>query len=168
MQRIIKVLLLSIVLGLVGLGASSTLEPWGVFQGFPFAYSYPNPITCMPNPLNGCGYSYDPVMIVLDYLFWLGTAVVGVSVISMLWNRLAPRRGASQPTTDQTPPGKPLHQVISPRLQTLSLKGTSVKKLARNSLRDQARACLRKIAFGSTVDLGFRSELLAPDMHHGY
>jgi|SRR2546426_5931569 len=78
MRRIVKVFLISIVLGLVGLGASSTREPWGVFQGFPFAYSYPNPITCRVNPFNGCGYYYDPVMVVLDYLFWLGTAVVGV------------------------------------------------------------------------------------------
>jgi len=88
MRRIIKVLLLSVVLGLVGLAASSTREPWGVYQGFPFAYSYPNPITCLPNPFNGCGYYYDPVMIVLDYLFWLGIAVVGVSVISVFWSRL--------------------------------------------------------------------------------
>jgi len=97
MRRIIKVLLLSVVLGLVGLAASSTREPWGVYQGFPFAYSYPNPITCLPNPFNGCGYYYDPVMIVLDYLFWLGIAVVGVSVISVFWSRLVQRRGASEP-----------------------------------------------------------------------
>jgi hypothetical protein len=105
MRRIIKVLLASIVLGLVGLGASSTSEPWGVFQGFPFPYSYPNPITCKVNPFNGCGYYYDPVMVVLDYLFWVGIAVVGVSVISMFWNRFALRESASQPTSDRTPPG---------------------------------------------------------------
>jgi len=105
MQRIINVLLLSIVLGVVGLAASSTREPWGVYQGFPFAYSYPNPITCLPNPLNGCGYYYDPVMIILDYLFWLGTVAVGLSVISMLRNRIL-RGDARQPTSDQTPPGK--------------------------------------------------------------
>ena len=105
MQRIIKVLLLSVVLGLVGLAASSTPEPWGVYQGFPFAYSYPNPITCLPNPFNGCGYYYDPVMIVLDYLFWLGIAVVGVSVISIFWNRLALGKSGSQLAGDQTPPG---------------------------------------------------------------
>ena len=106
MQRIIKVLLLSIVLGLVGLAASSTREPWGVYQGFPFAFSYPNPITCKVNPFNGCGYSYDPVMIVLDYLFWLGTAVVGVSVISLFWSRLAQGSSASKPTGDQGVPEK--------------------------------------------------------------
>ena len=106
MQRIIKLLLLSIALGLVGLVASSTREPWGVWQGFPFAYSYPNPITCPPNPFNGCGYYYDPVIIVLDYLFWLGTAAVAVSVISVLWNRVALRGGASPTTNDQAPPGK--------------------------------------------------------------
>jgi hypothetical protein len=105
MRRIIKILLLSMVLGLVGLAASSTREPWGVYQGFPFAYSYPSPITCkVVNPFNGCGYYYDPVMVVLDYLFWLGTAVAGVSVISMFWIYLAPRGGARQPTGDQTPP----------------------------------------------------------------
>jgi hypothetical protein len=105
MQRTFKVLLLSIVLGLVGLGASSTSEPWGVYQGFPFPYSYPNPITCRVNPFNGCGYYYDPVMVVLDYLFWVGTAVVGVSVIGMFWNRFALRKSASHPTSDQTRPG---------------------------------------------------------------
>src|SRR5712664_1452316 len=106
MQRIVKILLLSIVLGLVGLAASSTPEPWGVHQGFPFAYSYPNPITCMPNPFNGCGYYYDPVMVVLDYLFWLGTSVVGVSAMSMFWKHLTLRGGASHPTSDQTRPEK--------------------------------------------------------------
>src|SRR3989441_963484 len=105
MQRTFKALLLSIVLGIVGLAASSTREPWGVYQGFPFPYSYPNPITCRVNPFNGCGYYYDPVMVVLDYLFWLGTGVVGVSVISMLWNRFALKESANQPTSDQTPPG---------------------------------------------------------------
>src|SRR2546428_13936963 len=102
MRRIVKVFLISIVLGLVGLGASSTSEPWGVFQGFPFGYSYPNPITCRVNPFNGCGYYYDPVMAVLNCLFWLGTAAVRVSVISMLWIYLAPGGGARQTTTRQT------------------------------------------------------------------
>ncbi len=107
MRRIIKVLLLSVVLGLVGLAASSTREPWGVYQGFPFAYSFPNPATCgIINPFNGCGYYYDPMMVVLDYLFWLGTAVVGLSVISMFWNRLALRGDARQPTSDQSQQGK--------------------------------------------------------------
>ena len=105
MQRIIKVLLLSIVLGLVGLGASTTREPWGVWDGFPFQYAYSNPITCLPNPFNGCGYYYDPAMIVLDYLFWLGTAAVVVSVISVWWNRVALRGDASPTTNDQAPPG---------------------------------------------------------------
>ena len=133
MRRIIKVLLLSVVLGLVGLAASSTREPWGVYQGFPFAYSYPNPITCLPNPFNGCGYYYDPVMIVLDYLFWLGIAVVGVSVISVFWSRLVQRRGASEPASKQS------------------------------MLRNAGLANESKITVGSAVDLGFRSELLAPD-----
>ena len=106
MQRTFKALLRSIVLGIVGLAASSTREPWGEYQGFPFPYSYPNPITCRVNPFNGCGYYYDPVMVVLDYLFWLGTGIVGVSVISVFWNRLASRGGASPPTSEQAPPGK--------------------------------------------------------------
>jgi hypothetical protein len=107
MQRIIKVLLLSIVLGLVGLSASTTREPWGVWQGFPFAYSYVNQASCGPiNPFNGgCSSSYNPVMVVLDSLFWVGTAVVGISVIIVFWNRFALRESASQPTSDQTPPG---------------------------------------------------------------
>jgi hypothetical protein len=97
MRRVIKWFLLSIPLGLVGLAASSTREPWGVWQGFPFAYSYANPITCLPNPFNGCGFYYDPVMFVLDYLFWLGIAVVGLSVISKFWNRLVQTGVSRQP-----------------------------------------------------------------------
>ena len=138
MRKIVVILFVSAVFGLVGLAASSTREPWGVYQGFPFAYSYPNPITCLPNPFNGCGYYYDPVMIVLDYLFWLGTAAVVVSVISVWWNRVAPRGGAGQTTNDQAPPGGCSIKVIFPR------------------------AVVSKITFGSAVDLGFRSELLAP------
>ncbi|TMI14187.1 hypothetical protein E6H33_08940 [Candidatus Bathyarchaeota archaeon] len=138
MRKIVVILFVSVVFGLVGLAASSTREPWGVYQGFPFAYSYPNPITCLPNPFNGCGYYYDPVMIVLDYLFWLGTAAVVVSVISVWWNRVAPRGGAGQTTNDQAPPGGCSIKVIFPR------------------------AVVSKITFGSAVDLGFRSELLAP------
>jgi hypothetical protein len=106
MQGIVKLLLLSIVLGLVGLVASSTREPWGVWQGFPFAYSYANPATCgIVNPFNGCGYSYDLVMIGLDYVFWLGIAVVGVSMISVFRSRLTRRRGASEPANEQNRPG---------------------------------------------------------------
>ena len=96
MRRIIKLFLLSILLGLVGLAAFSTREPWGVYQGIPFAYSYPNPITCMPNPFNGCGFYYDPVMIGLDYLFWSGVALLGLAVISAFWIGIGrARRGRS-------------------------------------------------------------------------
>jgi hypothetical protein len=52
------------------------------------------------NPFNGCGYYYDPLMIALDYLFWLGIAVVGVSIIGIFRNHLAPTRNAKQPTGD--------------------------------------------------------------------
>jgi hypothetical protein len=106
MQRTIKVLLLSMILGGVGLLVSSTREPWGVWDGFPFRYAYPNPITCLPNPFNGCGFYYDPIMVVLDYLFWFGMAVVGILVVSLLWNHLGPIRSPSQPASDQIPPGK--------------------------------------------------------------
>src|SRR5439155_20039880 len=106
MQRIIKVFLLSIILGLVGLVVSSTREPWGVWDGFPFPYAYPNPITCLPNPFNGCGFYYNPFMVVLDYLFWFGMAVVGVSVVRLRSNSLGPVNSPSQPPSDQTAPVK--------------------------------------------------------------
>lgn len=89
MPRIILVVLASVGLALVGLVASSTREPWGVWQGYPFAYSYPNPITCKPNPFNGCGFYYDPLMIALDYLLWFGIALAVVTVVSGLWNHRA-------------------------------------------------------------------------------
>src|SRR5439155_27172363 len=105
MQRIIKVFLLSLILGLVGLVVSSTREPWGVWDGFPFPYVYPNPITCLPNPFNGCGFYYDPFMVVLDYLFWFGMAVVGVSVVSLLLKRLGPLISPSHLASDHNPAG---------------------------------------------------------------
>src|SRR2546421_3720033 len=105
MQRIIKVFLLSIILGLVVLVVSSTREPWGVWDGFPFPYAYPNPITCLPNPFNGCGFYYNPFMVVLDYLFWFGMAVRGGLGVSLRWERLGAGKRSNQPARCLTPPG---------------------------------------------------------------
>src|SRR6059036_1067468 len=44
-----------------------------------------------PNPFNGCGYSYDPVLVGLDLLFWLALAGAAVSAIDLTWSRIFSR-----------------------------------------------------------------------------
>ncbi len=61
-----------------------TANPFAASTGFPFTYSYANPPSCGNiNPGNGCGYSYDSVMVVLDYLFWVGVAFAIVSAFDL-------------------------------------------------------------------------------------
>ena len=58
-------------------------------MGFPLTYSRPNPGCQNPNPLNGCGYSYDVLLIALDYLIWLTIALVLVSAITLARTRFS-------------------------------------------------------------------------------
>ena len=99
MRRIPKIIAFSTLLGLLLLGISDAITRgnWrtipGVPAGFPLAYTYANPPTCGKlNPLNGCGYSYDPVSVVLDYLFWLAIALAGVSALDIGWSRFKTRK----------------------------------------------------------------------------
>src|SRR5260370_16980634 len=68
MKRLLRILFLSVLLGLVFLGADA-FRMIGGKAGFPFAYN--NPLTCGVIPFDGCGYSYDPIFVTLDYLFLL-------------------------------------------------------------------------------------------------
>lgn len=91
MKRFLKILILSVLLGffLLLISASATREPWGASDGYPFHYSYPNSPCKVVNPFNGCGYSYDPVLVGLDFLFWLAIATVAVSAIDLTWNQIS-------------------------------------------------------------------------------
>jgi hypothetical protein len=53
----------------MGVGALATRTPEGFFQGFPMEYGHQLSSCSIPNPLNGCGFSYDVGVVVLDYLF---------------------------------------------------------------------------------------------------
>ena len=89
--RFPRILILSLMLGflLLLINASATREPWGASDGYPLHYSYPNLPCKAPNPFNGCGYSYDPALVGLDFLFWLAIATVSVSVVDLTWNQLS-------------------------------------------------------------------------------
>src|SRR6266487_3169384 len=73
------------------ISASATREPWGASDGFPLRYSYPKLPCPRPNAFNGCGYSYNPVMVGLDFLFWLAIAAVAVSAMDQAWNLVLSR-----------------------------------------------------------------------------
>src|SRR6266550_2808551 len=85
MRRLSKALVLSLLLGffLLLISASATRKPWGASDGYPPHYSYPNLPCERPNPFNGCGYSYDPVLVGLDFLFWLAISLPAVSAIHL-------------------------------------------------------------------------------------
>src|SRR6266571_7138626 len=87
MGRLPKSVALSLLLGffLLLISASATREPGGASDGFPLRYSYPNLPCARPNPFNGCGYSYDPVLVGLDLLFWTAIAGAAVSAIDLAW-----------------------------------------------------------------------------------
>ena|SRR5438477_7048820 len=86
MKPIPKILGISSVLSFFLLLATARApgSPSEYPAGFPFTYKYPNPPTCgFLNPLNGCGYSYDPIYIGLDYLFWLAISTLLVSLAQL-------------------------------------------------------------------------------------
>src|SRR5213594_4531028 len=87
MRRLPRGLVLSLLLGffLLLISASATREPWGASDGYPLHYSYPNLPCERLNPFNGCVYSYDPVLVGLDFLFWLAIAGAAVSAIDLAW-----------------------------------------------------------------------------------
>jgi len=93
MGRLPKSIVLSLLLGffLLLISASATREPWGASDGFPLRYSYPNLPCTLPNAFNGCGYSYNPVMVGLDFLFWIAIAAVAVSAMDQAWNLVLSR-----------------------------------------------------------------------------
>src|SRR5438046_10120447 len=94
MRRLSKALVLSLLQGffLLLISASAPREPWGASDGYPLHYSYPNLPCGRPNPFDGCGYSYDPVLVGLDFLFWLAIAGAGVSAIDLPWAKHFPRQ----------------------------------------------------------------------------
>src|SRR2546427_12688044 len=73
-QRFLRKVLISIALGLPGIGfvALVTRTPEGNSMGFPFAWSAPTSPCFAANPLNGCGFTYKVPLIALDYAIRVG------------------------------------------------------------------------------------------------
>ena len=69
-RALIYEVVVSLLGGLIamGIGALATRTPEGFFYGFPLAYGHSLSSCSVPNPFNGCGFSYDAWVAVLDYL----------------------------------------------------------------------------------------------------
>ncbi len=79
-------LFLGLVAGFSLLGVSDFATQITIMNaraGSPLSYSQPGTM-CGPG---GCQIVYDPVYIVLDYLFWVGVAFVIVSIFRIVWIR---------------------------------------------------------------------------------
>ena len=61
-------------LALFAISVILTRTPEGFITGFPLVYGSLVSICWIPNPFNGCGYSYNMGFMVLDYMIWVGTA----------------------------------------------------------------------------------------------
>jgi hypothetical protein len=82
-KRILRNLVLAFIIGLGFLGIVAFATTWGI----PFAYD--NPASSCPywGPSFWC-YSYNPLIVGLDYLFWTGIAFLLVSAadrVSARW-----------------------------------------------------------------------------------
>jgi hypothetical protein len=76
---------LALVVGvsLFGLSTLATRTNEGSFSGFPLGFSQPiTPCHSTLNPFNGCGFSYDPLIIGLDFVFWMGLALLAALLFS--------------------------------------------------------------------------------------
>src|SRR5438094_538217 len=102
-MRMALILLVGGILPVISPAAS--MEPWVAPHGYPRHYSYPNLPCTRPNPFNGCGYSYDPVMVGLDFLFWLAIAGAAVSAIDLAWTGTFSRhvRNQTRSSASQSP-----------------------------------------------------------------
>ena len=56
---------------LLGVSVNATSNPYAVSRGFPFSVTYVIPGCFGPGSPPGC-LAYDPLGVVLDYLFWAG------------------------------------------------------------------------------------------------
>ena len=87
MRRIFRDLLIAAVMGLVLLGIShlATRQPGLYSAGFPIPYSYY--VSGCTLPGSACR-AYDPLLVVLDYFFWLAIATIVILAIDKNWYRV--------------------------------------------------------------------------------
>jgi hypothetical protein len=85
-RPVLRDLFLGLVAGFTLLGVSDLATQVTIMNagaGSPLSYSRPGTM-CGPG---GCPMVFDPVYIVLDYLFWVGIAFVLVSIFRIAWIR---------------------------------------------------------------------------------
>ena len=91
-------------LPVLGLVALATRMPEGNSTGFPFAWSSPVAPCLQPNPFNGCGFSYNISVIVLDYVIWVAVILAIIAVGGLFLRRRATVQPNIDPLTDNANP----------------------------------------------------------------
>lgn len=85
-RQFLQDIFIGLVAGFALLGVTdfaAQITGWNARAGSPLSYSHAG-TACGPG---GCVIVYDPVYIVLDYLFWVGVAFVLVSIFRIVWIR---------------------------------------------------------------------------------
>ncbi len=85
MRMMLRRLVIIAILGglaLLGVSALVTRSPEGYMAGFPLSMAKPVLPCQAPNPLNGCGFYYDPLTVGLDLLFWVAVTSIVTSILT--------------------------------------------------------------------------------------
>jgi len=70
---------------LFSLSTLATRTPDGSLGGFPLGFSRPiTPCHSTLNPFNGCGFSYDPWIVGVDFVFWVALASIAILLFSKI------------------------------------------------------------------------------------
>lgn len=88
-RRIAYFGVIGLAFGLLLLGVTSVATPnhQNGSTGLPFDFVTPVTSCSAPNPLNGCGASYDIPILAADYAFWVALTIAASVAIDAIWRR---------------------------------------------------------------------------------
>jgi hypothetical protein len=81
----------------MGVSALATRSPEGYLAGFPMKMAESNLPCPRPNPLNGCGFSYIPWIVGVDFLFWVGVASIVALFLAIIFPTTPSEAGVKLP-----------------------------------------------------------------------
>jgi hypothetical protein len=93
MRKPIFAVSIALLVGLVlfGLSLVATRTPEGSVNGYPLTINHA--AHCLlPNPFSTCGFVYNPSIILLDFLFWMGIGLIPAVPLAFV---LIPPSGAA-------------------------------------------------------------------------